>query len=160
MTTRPDRAGHRARLCAVVVAVPVGLMVVVLGTPHPASATVGSETRVRASVENLAPLVGKLQRVSADQFRVSGVLEREIVVATGVPANGAVMSCSFAGSTLVLMAEGSKKPIEKVAKGDARLTLVSEPARNAAPALVVVVAVRVGPSSLSSGHRSRGRQSV
>lgn len=77
----------RVLLLAVVVAMLVGLLAAVVGTPRPALAAVGLENRVRDSDEFSQPLVGPPESVSADQGRVSLVLEREIVVATGVAAN-------------------------------------------------------------------------
>ena len=38
--------------------------------------------------------------------------------ATGVAAETAAKVCSFAGATTVLMADGTKKPIEEIEPGD------------------------------------------
>lgn len=66
----------------------LGLLVVVFGIPHPVAAAAGHESRVRASSEISQPSVGPPQHVSADQHRGSVLLEREIVVASGVAGGG------------------------------------------------------------------------
>lgn len=76
----------RYRLLALLAALLVGLLVVLAGGTHPASAAVGPENRVRASSEISAPLVGPPQHVSAGQGRDAAGNPAQIVVATGVAA--------------------------------------------------------------------------
>lgn len=90
-------------------------------TSASASAAAGAETRVRASAHPAGVLVGPPQRETAGQQPDPGLDPRQIVVATGVATKTAANVCglkSFSSDTLVLMADGSKKPIEDIEVGD------------------------------------------
>ena len=107
-----------------VVALIAAVAAILLGTTTPASATVGAETRVGACNVVGEVLVEPPQGESPGQRLGSSVAAPEIVVATGVAAKAergladAAHMCSFSGATLVLMADGTKKPIEDVRVGD------------------------------------------
>lgn len=101
------------------------------------------ETRVGASTPTLARVVGVHESVSAGQRWAKAPPLAEMVVATGVAANSgtrlvddvaetAAKACSFSGATLVLMADGSKKPIDQVQVGDEVLATDPETGEQAA----------------------------
>lgn len=77
-----------------------------------------SRDRIRASASTVQTLDRRPQGVSADQRLGNGLPQAEVVVATGLAANTAARACSFTGATLVLMGDGSKKPIEDIEVGD------------------------------------------
>lgn len=103
---------------SVLVAMFAVLLVLFGAYEHPASAAVGPETRVRVSGESIQPFVEPPRDVFAGRRWGSGGSYDSFVVATGVAADTAATACSFSGTTLVLMADGSKKPIEKIKPGD------------------------------------------
>ena len=100
---------------AAITALVVGVLVA--GT---ASATTAPElgNRVGASTPVAVNIVGPHESIAADRWWGHAPPGAGIVVATGVAANTAAKACSFAGSTLVLMADGTKRAIANVKVGD------------------------------------------
>lgn len=117
-------AASRPAFVAVVIAVLTAMVAAVLAfTSSSASEAVGAENRVRASAGVVEVLVEPPQREPAGQRLGEVGPGPETAVATGVAANTggrtAGRSCnSFTGDTLVLMADGSRKPIKDVQLGD------------------------------------------
>ena len=95
--------------------------------------------RVGASTPVVANVVGVHECITAVQRWGHAPPQAETVVATGVAAKTAdnvaetaAKACSFSGATLVLMADGSKKPIGDVEVGDEVLATDPETGEQAA----------------------------
>ena len=110
------------RRTATVAALVAAFAAILLGSTSSASASAsaagGPETRVGASASVVDVLVDPPEPIAAGQRLGRAVAGQQIVVATGVAAKGAARSCSFAGATTVLMADGTKKAIEDIEVGD------------------------------------------
>jgi hypothetical protein len=115
---RPGRlTGVRAWLLALLTA--VGLLVFGAGTAS-AHTLPDAGNRVRACAPETITAVGVSEHIAAGQDRGPPLSQPRFVVATGVAAETAARVCanSFTGDTLVLMADGTKKPIKGVKLGD------------------------------------------
>lgn len=110
-----DIAGWRLSL--LLTALVAVLAAILVGNLSSASAAVVAETGVGASEVPAKVLVGPPERIVAGQQLGEAAEVPEIVVATGVAATTAAKVCSFAGTTTVLMADGSRKAIEDVRVG-------------------------------------------
>ncbi|MEZ5192622.1 MAG: Hint domain-containing protein [Nocardioides sp.] len=127
MTTGTQQTNSRRWLPVLQAALIAALAAILLGTTASASAAVGAETRVGAfNVAGEVP-VEPPEHIAAGQRLGNDAARPVFVVATGVAAKteaslGSKLaeSClnSFTGTTLVLMADGSKKPIKDVKLGD------------------------------------------
>ncbi len=112
--SRPDR-----RLVAVGLAIFVAALAAILGVITASASAVGvAETRVGPHAVVVEVLVEPPQGETPGQRLGKDALGPGTTVATGVAANTAARACSFAGATTVLMADGSRKPIEDVEVGD------------------------------------------
>lgn len=99
--------------------VPILLLATILSSATASAAAQDmAEARVGASSVAAEAPVGPPEHITAGQRLGSDPLRVVTVVATGVAANTAARTCSFAGATTVLMADGSRKPIEDVRVGD------------------------------------------
>lgn len=103
------------------IAVIIALAAIFVETTSSVSAAATAETRVGAFNVAGEVLVGPPEHIGAGQRLGNDPVRVVVVVATGVAANTgrtAARACSFAGPTLVLMADGSRKPIENIEVGD------------------------------------------
>lgn len=125
MTTasRPSKAS-RPGLLLLAAFVAVATLLAGAGTAS-AGTWSSAGNRIGASTPALANIVGAAEHITAGQGQGEALRQAEAVVATGVAANTAAKVCSFAGTTLVLMADGSKKPIDQVKVG--ALVLATDP---------------------------------
>ena len=113
--SRPAKPGWWRLLLAAMAATLVAL----LGATTASAATLPElETRVGASTPVVVNIVGPHESISAGQRWGNAPPDTKPAVATGVAANTAAKACSFAGSTLVLMADGTKRAIANVKVGD------------------------------------------
>ena len=128
VTTRTQQTTGR-RWVLVFLAALVAVLATILSSASASAATTASaETRVRASSVVVDILVEPPQQEAAGQPLGKQPADVALVVATGVAANGAANVCkvnNFTGDTLVLMADGSKKPIKDVRLGD--LVMATDP---------------------------------
>ena len=135
-------AAHRQRRFLLSLLTLLTLLGIAFGPTIDASASTRSvaETRVRAIDTPTPALVATTSPPSPTAVGISGLQLRQLVPATGVATNsgGGVVddlagaACSFSGSTLVLMADGSRKPIEDVEVGDRVLATDPETGETAA----------------------------
>ena len=118
MTTRTQQRDARRRVLPFLVsflAALVAVLATLLSSASASAATQGTaETRVRASASVVEVPVGPPERIAAGQRLGNEPARAVVVLATGVAAK----ACSFTGSTVVLMADGSKKPIANIEVGD------------------------------------------
>jgi hypothetical protein len=103
-------------------AIAVVLVTILSSATASAATTTGAENRVRARGVSVEPFVGTPPHITAGQRLGEAAPGPETTVATGVAAK----ACSFTGATVVLMAEGTKKPIEDIKVGDK--VLATDPA--------------------------------
>lgn len=115
--------GFLAAIVAVLAIVGLAATACATTTTTTTTAAATAETRVGAFNVDGEVLVGPPEHIPAGQRLGNKAAAPDIVVATGVAANGgrsAAQTClkSFTGDTLVLMADGSKKPISDLEVGD------------------------------------------
>lgn len=120
---RASYAGRRSRLALLVAFLAMVLgMLLPLGTAS-ASGLPAAETRVEVSPLAAPDVVGIHECIAAGQHVDRAPSQLRHAVGHCVAANTgrtAARSClrSFAGTTLILMADGTKKPIEEIEVGD------------------------------------------
>lgn len=164
MTEVNDARTSTRWLLPFLAAMVAALAAIVLGTTASASATVGAETRVGAFNVAGEVLVEPPEHKAAGQRLGNNAAGPEIVVATGVAAKteaslaskvGEACLDSFTGTTLVLMADGSKKPIKDVKLGD--WVMAKNPVTGEQHAEQVIRLIRhSGPHTMVAVHLADG----
>jgi hypothetical protein len=118
MTTRTQQTTSRRWVIVFLAALVAVLATILSSVTASAATTVVAETRVGAHNVVLDEFVGPPEHIRAGQRLGNDAAAPGIVVATGVAAKTAAKACSFAGATTVLMADGTRRPIEDVKVGD------------------------------------------
>ncbi len=128
MTSHTQQTSSRRWVLPFLAALVAVLATILSSATASAATTATAETRIRASSAVVEVPVGPPERIAAGQRLGKQPADVVLVVATGVAAKteaglgrAAANACglrSFSGDTLVLMADGSKKPIDEVEVGD------------------------------------------